>query len=162
MFSAACFTRKRFFHKVIRIKFLHQNTTSANLEPFSGGTDFLGNPSEKKKKRHQQPPVFEHTVGYYGLVMLHCTAILHRLKQMPSNCSPPVCTLKNLPIIPGLLIPHPAVLPTSPLMNGFWFAGDWLCSTQTTNNWLNCIFFLLENTRVSQYGIAKIKSLSTQ
>lgn len=92
--------------------------------------------------------------------MLHCRAIPHRLRQMSSNCSLYMYTLKNFPISPGLFITGPALLPTSPLINGFWFAEEWVCSTQITNNWFNWIFFLLENTSISQYGIPKIKSLS--
>ena len=102
--------------------------------------------------------------GYYGSIMLCSRATSHRLcwgKQTSSN-SPIYVQPQTLsccyPWTLHCRLCHSTYLPIDRWVLGC--TDGWVCGTQTTNNWLNWVFFLLENTRGSQYGSPKIKSLS--
>lgn len=130
-----------------------QSTISTWLVSFCERNGFSG--KSFRKKRHQQLPRSQHPAGYYGSIMLHCRAILHRLrwgKEMSSNCPTYICAAG------ALFHCYPWTLPPKLCRGTYipidrWVLGHtqgWFCGTQHLAKPVVWGFFLLENTRRSQ------------
>lgn len=128
-----------------------QSTISTWLASFCERNGFSG--KSFRKKRHQQLPCSQHAAGYYGSIMLHCRAILHRLcwgKEMSSNCPTYVQLEHFSTVIPGLYPPKLCRGTYIPIDR--WVLGHtqaWFCGTQHLVKPLFWDFFLLENIRRS-------------